>query len=328
MSGLSLVEPKAKGADPAGFASRFTYRVLEHIPVPELRIAAARILDIVNEKTAQRSFFETPVEVLEIAKAGMPAVNPTIASVLSPSQVRTFTGCAARWWYRYGLGLPDPPNAARALGSAVHDALGANFQQKRESQEDLDITGVAAVYKEAFDKHFEKVELRPEENAADLLRDGALLVQKYMLEAAPLIEPAAVEIAIEGEIGGVKVRGRLDLIDVEGTITDIKTAAKKPSAIDDMYRFQVTTYRQFAPGASGRVRLDTLVKTKVAQLVTQPWTINGKDLTGVQTIYPLAQVAMRSGVYMPNRMGMMCSRKNCPYWRQCEDEFGGEVSAT
>jgi hypothetical protein len=29
--------------------------------------------------------------------------------------------------------------------------------------------------------------------------------------------------------------------------------------------------------------------------------------------------------FMPNRLSMMCSRRNCSYWRHCEREWGGEV---
>src|ERR1700683_1540318 len=35
-----------------------------------------------------------------------------LGDVLSPSQVRGFLDCSARWWYKYGLGLPDPAGAS------------------------------------------------------------------------------------------------------------------------------------------------------------------------------------------------------------------------
>ena len=36
-------------------------------------------------------------------------------------------------------------------------------------------------------------------------------------------------------------------------------------------------------------------------------------------------VAMQQQHLMPNRLSMMCSRRNCSYWRHCEREWGGEV---
>ena len=66
---------------------------------------------------------------------------PELAEVLSPSQVRCFMDCQVRWWFKYGLKLPDPQTGNLALGKAVHAALTENFAQKLETREDLPITG-------------------------------------------------------------------------------------------------------------------------------------------------------------------------------------------
>ena len=42
---------------------------------------------------------------------------------LSPSQVRTFMDCQMRWWFKYGLKVPDQVTANMALGRAVHSSL-------------------------------------------------------------------------------------------------------------------------------------------------------------------------------------------------------------
>ena len=55
---------------------------------------------------------------------------------------------------------------------------------------------------------------------------------------------------------------QVDVLDEEGRVVDVKTAARKPSGISPDYAFQLATYRQLSPGASGEARLDTLVKTK------------------------------------------------------------------
>ena len=47
-----------------------------------------------------------PVEVLT-SKA-------ELAQVLSPTQVRTYLDCSARWWFKYGLALPEPKNSSLA----------------------------------------------------------------------------------------------------------------------------------------------------------------------------------------------------------------------
>ena len=60
-----------------------------------------------------------------------------LGQVLSPTQVRAFLDCSARWWFRYGLHLPEPKTSSLALGSALHRALEANFREKISTGEGL-----------------------------------------------------------------------------------------------------------------------------------------------------------------------------------------------
>ena len=247
------------------------------------------------------------------------------AEVLSPSQVRSFMDCQMRWWFKYGLKVPDPATANMALGRAVHSALGENFAQKVDTREDLPTEGVVALFREAWANEIEQTEFRDEENPGELAATGVALVTKYMDQMAPAIEPAAVAIHVNGEIAGIKVRGWIDLLDVEGRVIDIKTAKARPSSIEPMHKFQVATYAHLIPGASGAGRVDTLVKTKTPQLISQSFHITPEEMRVPETLYPAAQAAMRKQRYMPNRLSMMCSRRNCSYWRHCEREWGGEV---
>ena len=252
-------------------------------------------------------------------------VDAGIAEVLSPSQVRCFMDCQVRWWFKYRLKCPDSPNAKLALGRAIHAPLAQNFAQKIETHEDLHSFGVVALFREAWANESEEIDFRDDEDPREFAACGEALVNKYMDQAAPRIEPAAVEMRVEGAIGGVSVRGWVDLLDVHGRIIDIKTSARKPSGIDPEYRFQIATYAQLTPGASGEARVDTLVKTKTPALATHSFTVSDQDLLAIHKLYPLARQAMRSGNYMPNRLSLNCSRRNCAYWRRCEHEIGGEV---
>ena len=250
------------------------------------------------------------------------------AEVLSPSQVRSFMDCQMRWWFKYGLKVPDPATGNLALGRAVHSALGENSAQKVDTREDLPTEGVVALFREAWARECEQTEFRDDENPQQLSATGEALIAKYINYLAPTIEPAAVEVRVDGEIGGVKVRGWIDLMDVEGRVIDIKTARARPSAIEPMHKFQVATYSHLLPGASGEGRVDTLVKTKIPQVISQNFQLTTEEMRAAQVLYPAAQAAMRKQHFMPNRLSMMCSRRNCSYWRHCEREWGGEVPET
>jgi CRISPR/Cas system-associated exonuclease Cas4 (RecB family) len=253
------------------------------------------------------------------------ATDTEIGSVLSPSQVRCFFDCPARWWFKYGLQLPEQKNSSLALGLAVHQALEVNFREKIETREDLETAGVVCVFREAWMEQVPQTVFTSDESQGDLRRMGERLVTKYMDEVAPTVEPAAVELDVRGEISGVAVRGRVDVLDVEGRLIDFKTASRRPSSVSPDYAFQLATYQQITPGASGAVRIDSMVKTQSVQIVQQAYTVEEPDIRATQVLYPMAQKAMGSGMYCPNRQSMLCSQKHCSFWKHCEEEFGGRV---
>ena len=258
------------------------------------------------------------------------AVEKTVApgDVLSPSQVTSLMDCAYRWRAKYVLKIPEPPTSQQILGRAVHAALAANFEQKCDTKVDLSLNGVLAVYREAWATLSAETEFHDAEDPDALGKTGETLVAKYMEDAAPRIEPAAVEMRVEGVIAGVQVKGYIDLLDVDGCVIDIKTAKARPASISPMHQFQVATYQYLTNLARGSGRIDTLVKTKTPQLTQQTFSITEQELRALHTIYPVAQALMRGVVHLPNRQSMLCSRRHCAYWRHCEQKWGGEVPET
>ena len=184
------------------------------------------------------------------------------------------------------------------------------------------------VFREAWMEQVPQTEFTSGESQGDLRRLGERLVAKYMDEVAPKVEPAAVELDVQGEIAGVAVRGRVDVLDVEGRLIDFKTASPRPSCVSPDYAFQLATYRQITPGASGEVRIDSLVKTQTVQIVQQAYTVEEPDIRATRVLYPMAQKAMGTGMYCPNRQSMLCSHKHCSFWKHCEEEFGGRVRSS
>ncbi len=72
--------------------------------------------------------------------------------------------------------------------------------------------------------------------------------------------------------------------------------------------------------------MDTIVKTKEPHIVTNEHRTDDQEIRQTQTMYQLVQEVMRAQLYVPNRAANLCSRKNCPFWRACEREFGGRIS--
>jgi hypothetical protein len=254
---------------------------------------------LARERKTSLALIEAPSTTLVPVSAVSAASAAELGQVLSPSQVRAFVDCSARWWFKYGLELPEPKNSSLALGWAV--------------------------FRDEWLEHIRETVFAPEETPSAIAAMGERLLAKYMEEVAPRIKPAVVECDVEGEIGGVRVRGRVDLVDRSGRIIDVKASARRPRAVAPDYAFQLATYAQIYPKASGEARLDTLVRTQFVQVVPLAYRIAEHDLRATRVLYPLVQDGMRSGLYWPNRHSMLCSRRQCAFWRACEREFGGTV---
>jgi len=248
-----------------------------------------------------------------------------MTDVLSPSQVRAFSDCEVRWFYEHLLGLTDPATATMGLDNAIRTALMTNFRHKLDSKEDIEIEGVVGLFRRAWKQQRASANFCDDEVPEAMGRTGEALVRVYMQQVAPNIRPAAVEQPLHGVIGGVRIYAQLDVMDVDGTIIDIRTTPTAPVQVDQMHRFELATCSRLAEGASGVVRSDILVASSTPQHVACLWEVTAADVQWTEALYPLAQHAMLRGYYMPKRNSNGCSRHHCPYWRRCEQDFGGMV---
>jgi RecB family exonuclease len=94
-------------------------------------------------------------------------VDVEVASVLSPSQAKTFVACPAKWYFRYVERLPEYVTGALAVGRAVHRALEGNFRQKLSSRRDLTAADLMAVFEGAAAEEFGQADLRDEEDPGE-----------------------------------------------------------------------------------------------------------------------------------------------------------------
>ena len=249
------------------------------------------------------------------------------AEILSPSQVTQFLHCPAKWYFRYILDLKEPTTAATALGKAFHETIAYNFRQKIETSLDLPLGDCVAYFRSSLGAQLETAALERGIQPVELLDLGTVMIEKYLCEAAPLIRPAAVETRVAGSIGGVKVRGYVDLLDAEGRIIDTKSALKPIKGISHDHQFQLTSYAMITPEATGFCRLDTVTKGRTVRLSQKSFQVGAADRRYAETIYPMVQESIREGIFLPRRSSGLCSRKYCGYWGSCEREFGGVVRA-
>lgn len=248
-----------------------------------------------------------------------------LAEVLSPSQVLQFLNCPAKWMFRYLRELKEPGTAEKALGKAFHETVARNFRQKIDTARDLPLAECLEFFREALGRHLQELLPRRGEHPTEMLDVGGVMVAKYLEEAAPSIQPAAVESKVSGAIGGVKVSGYVDLLDVLGRIIDSKTAVKPFRGIAHDHRLQLATYSIITAASSGACRVDTVTKGKTVRVIQKSFMVSEADRRYLEKVYPMVQASVRNGVFLPRRNSALCSRTFCGFWRVCEREFGGSV---
>jgi putative RecB family exonuclease len=149
---------------------------------------------------------------------------------LSPSSISAFKECPLAFKFSYVDRLPEPPSVWTAKGTLVHLALQYLLDRPADDRTvdaalaDLDRARVTL----AHDPEFAALELDDAERAT-FDRDSESLVRRYFeLEDPQAVHPIGLELRLEAQVSGVRIRGvidRLDLVDGELVVTDYKTGA-------------------------------------------------------------------------------------------------------
>ena len=148
---------------------------------------------------------------------------------LSPSKVAAFTDCALAFRFSVIDRLPEPPSAPATKGTLVHAALERLFVLEPSERT---IGAALAMVDEAFtvlrlDPEYTELHLGADDEAA-FLDDARRLVRNYfLLEDPSAVRPIGIELMLDAEIGGARVRGIIDRLELDDdgelVVTDYKT---------------------------------------------------------------------------------------------------------
>jgi putative RecB family exonuclease len=155
---------------------------------------------------------------------------------LSPSKVSAFTDCPLAFRLSIIDRLPEPPSPAAVKGTLVHAALEHLFwdNPKGSRTPEAGRQGLAVAWDELqVDPEFATLELS-EEEAAAFVADAQVLIDNYFrLENPDSTTTLAVELGLECDLGGMRLRGIIDRLDMneDGSlvVVDYKTG-RAPSA--------------------------------------------------------------------------------------------------
>ena len=250
---------------------------------------------------------------------------------LSPSKVSSFTDCGLAFRFSAIDRLPEPPSVAASRGTLVHAALERLFCL--EPAERTHARSLACL-----DEAVEELRAHPEfaglglDEAGEATFHGearALLEKYFRLEDPTAITPIGIELKLEVEVEGVRLRGIIDRLelDAEGelVVTDYKTG-RAPGERQEQQRLAgVAFYSLLCERLFGRrpARVQLLYLADPVAIISVP---TDRSTRGVErklaAIWAAVERACEREDFRPNpsRLCDWCSFKAyCP-------SFGGDIA--
>ena len=257
---------------------------------------------------------------------------------LSPSSITQYLKCSAQFMFRKTVGA-KPPGIALLYGKSIDEAINIDMNQKIESRENLPTNDIKDAFVTEWDNNKNAAEFHPTDKPDALREIGIDSVGNWSETIAKEIQPKAVQkkLAIQFDDFDFDILQFADVITESGVIIDNKTAGRSVSVskisnkllVPHDHRLQLTMYdigyeanESIKPTGLG---LDYLIKNKKPKDQQARWKPNKQDRQYVLGLIEHVANGVKKEVFIPNRNNMMCSKKFCGYWQECEKKYGGRV---
>ncbi|MCP5046704.1 MAG: PD-(D/E)XK nuclease family protein [bacterium] len=174
---------------------------------------------------------------------------------ISYSQIRLYQGCPRKYYYSYIKRIPVPINDKVYLGIIFHSAVEYYLGEKINGKVPVK-DRVLENFADSFDKRLEKMDIVWDNTQADTRKRGLAFVRYFMKEIAPHLKPIMVEKELIADLPGigVKLKGVIDMVEEDFSITDFKTTTAKwdKNRVKNSY-LQIVIYRYLFEKAFGDV---------------------------------------------------------------------------
>lgn len=245
---------------------------------------------------------------------------------VSASQLQLYLGCPLKYRFQYVDRLEKPWRASSlAFGTSIHAAV-EWFQRERIAGRTPAVEDVLAQFDaDWYAQNLEPLVFTAGESKETCTEKAHDLLRLYLAQTNG-VEPEAVEQPFEvplvdpetGEDLGLTLRGFLDLVEAGDVVVDLKTAARSIGAGDLERHLQLSVYALAYLLFHGRIpqlRLDLLLKTKVAKLERFTTSRSMSDLSWTARLLERASQAIDAGHFYPNP-SWRCSE--CEYFAHCQ----------
>jgi hypothetical protein len=164
--------------------------------------------------------------------------------VLSPAQFSMYKRCPRQYEYAYVKGLVRPPGISMLKGTAIHKGAEVVHRHTIATGTRMPMDEAVQQVADTFAAGLENIKKDPEVDVG-LAKDRTLSnFRIYYVQAVPLIRPIAAEKTFAIKIGGVPIRGVIDLIDqVFGDVVLGEDDPNSPPMVEVVSDLKTTTRR-------------------------------------------------------------------------------------
>lgn len=252
---------------------------------------------------------------------------------LSASALSLYISCSLKFRFQYVDRLPRLFRSSnQVFGTAMHAALEWLHKELRNLRKPP-LDEILRVFEADWHAQLVDGDIRFEDDdPAALVVKGKQLLSRYYAEAIPVSGVKAAELAFQlplvnpetGEVLPAPVRGYIDLVEADGTVTEFKNSARTMPVTDLPDNVQLTTYAWAYDTLFGKppkdVKLVNLVRTKTPKIETH---LTGREPKDYVRLFHLGKEVLHAAeqdVYLPNRGCWMC--KSCEYEQDCREWTG------
>ena len=164
---------------------------------------------------------------------------------LSYNQIRTYQTCPLKYYLSYIEEVTVPVNEKIILGSAFHESLEFYLREKIDGTI-IPEKSLVTSFKTAFNRLVNSNEVDWGEPKSHILKKGIAFIQYFCQEVAEKLDPLMVEKDLSYTIPelGIELKGILDLIEKDFSISDFKTSNAKWSKNRVAYsKLQIIIYK-------------------------------------------------------------------------------------
>lgn len=239
---------------------------------------------------------------------------PLPREYLSHNQVKLYIDCPQKYFFAYVEEIPPIISEKVYLGVAVHATL-EHYFNARIAGRTLSLDIVLDVFRDTFTNLQHEKQIRWNTPAAPTRERGIAILRHFLLHLGPQMKPLMTEKELVVDVPGsdFQLKGVIDLVEEDFTLTDFKTASakwspKKAKKSLQMYIYHFLFERAFGAPPSGlKFEVFHARNAKTVHHQTLPIVPEATDIEAMLTIVRHVAENIRNGVFYRREHHL------CPY---------------